>query len=126
VYPDDHDGDFFDYQFVKGDTSVTPGGVDEGDPTVNETNKGYVDSDAQGAFPTDGALEMLVEGIETIELESGNVYTNAIRISNSGSSGRMNYYWYVRGAGLVKYVINAQGPDDDSGQIVGELVSFSR
>ena len=126
IYPDNSDGDFFDFQYVKGDTSVNPGGVDAGDTNVNETNKNYVEGESLGAFPTDGALEMQVEDVVTVELKSGKVYTKAIRISNAGNSGRTNYYWYVAGAGLVKYAINAQGPDDGSGQIVGELVSFSR
>ena len=115
-------GGGFDYGFVDSDTSSTQNGV--GGSTG--TNKEYTNDEALGSYPTDGALELVVDAIETVELKSGTVYTNAVRISNAGSSGRMNYYWYVQGIGLVKYAINAQSPNDGSGQLVGELLSLSR
>lgn len=118
------DGGTINDQHVNTDTSSTPGGA--GGENFSGNNKGYTDDEALGSFPTEGSGEMMVDDIETIELTSGTVYSNAIRISNSGTSGRMNYYWYVQGIGLVKYVINAQSPSDGSGQLVGELLSFSR
>jgi hypothetical protein len=69
---------------------------------------------------------MVVDKIENVTLNSGEMYSNAVRISNPGSSGRYNYYWYAQGVGLIKYVINSRNDDNPSGQIEGELVSYYR
>jgi len=85
------------------------------DTTINALGK---------IFPTIGSLDMTVEQIEQLELSSGSFYSNAVRISNSGTAGKKNYYWFVPGIGLVKYVIGATSESYPEGDIEGELITY--
>jgi len=75
-------------------------------------------------FPTIGSGEMTVEQIERLEMSSGALYSDAVLISNGGTLGKKNYYWFVPGIGLVKYVIGATPDSYPEGDIVGELVLY--
>ena len=75
------------------------------------------------SFPTDGSDEMVVDKYESIQLSNGDYYSNTVRISNAGSGGTRNYYWFAPGIGLVKYVIGSYNSNDPSGNIEAELLS---
>ena len=83
-------------------------------------------SDSENDTDTDGGFTgtMTVEQIERLELSSGEFYGRALRVSNAGAAGTTNYYWYVSGIGLVKYVIGATSNSYPEGKIVGELVLY--
>ena len=76
------------------------------------------------SFPTIGSGTMTVEQIERLQLSSGEFYGRALRVSNAGAAGTTNYYWYVSGVGLAKYVIGATSNSYPEGKIVGELVLY--
>ncbi len=107
TYDNDYNDIITDYRYDKfSDTTKDNGG------TVSKT------------FPTTGANTMTVEGWEEITLSNGDFYSRAIRVSNKGAAGTTNYYWYVAGVGLVKYVIGASGEAYSHGDVVGELVLY--
>ncbi len=74
-------------------------------------------------FPTTTALNFTVEATESLELDNGNIYSQAVRLSTPNGS-RMNYYWYVQGIGLVRYVIGATASSYPNGDIVGEISNY--
>ncbi len=83
-----------------------------GDPNINAKD-----------FPTVSAVNFTVEQIEPIDLNSGSHYNNAVRISTPNGT-RKNYYWYVEGIGLVRYVIGSSTTSYPEGDIVGELINY--
>jgi hypothetical protein len=76
-------------------------------------------------YPTEGADVITVDKVEMISLSNGNVYSASVRVSNTATDGTTNYYWYVPGIGLTKYVIGATSLYPN-GQRIGELVSYHR
>ena len=115
-----------DQQFTDDDSSITPGGVNEGKTDVDGSGGEEFDDPLPGSFPIDGSLEMVVDQIGPVHLTSGESYSHAVRIRNGGSSGHSNYYWFVQGIGLVKYVLNSSDANGSTGQTVGELVSITK
>ena len=78
---------------------------------------------ANKSFPTDGSAVMTVDKYESIQLSNGDYYSNTVRISNDGSGGTKNYYWFAPGVGLVKYVIGSLNSNEPTGNIEAELIS---
>jgi hypothetical protein len=76
-------------------------------------------------FPTEGSDILTVDKVESVTLSDGNVYSSAVRVSNAAANGTTNYYWYVPGIGLTKYVLGATDAYPN-GQTMGELVSYHR
>lgn len=74
-------------------------------------------------IPTVGAVTMVVEEIERLELKDGTLYSNTVKISNDNGTSK-NFYWFAEGIGLVRYVIAAYDSEGNTGQVVGELISF--
>ena len=74
-------------------------------------------------FPTISAINFSVDQIEQLVLNSGDYYSNAVRVS-SYTNGKYNYYWYVQGIGLVRYVIGATVSTYPNGEVVGELIEY--
>ena len=89
-----------------------------------DNNYGGIDQALQKSYPSVGGNDMTVEKIETVALKNGDVFAGAVRIRNSGTAGKSNFYWFAPGVGLTRYVIGASGDDLSSGEIVGELVDF--
>lgn len=74
-------------------------------------------------FPTISNIEYTVDNIESLELNNGHYYSNAVRISTPNGT-KYNYYWYVGGVGLVRYVIGATTTSYPNGDIVGEILDY--
>ncbi len=75
-------------------------------------------------LPIIGEVTMTVEEATALQLEEiDNSYSSAVRISVPSSSTKTNYYWFVQGVGLVKYVIGATD-SYTNGEIVAELVNY--
>jgi len=74
-------------------------------------------------FPTVTAVNFTVEATESIQLNTGNSYSQAVRLSTPNGT-RKNYYWYAPGIGLVRYVIGASTSSYPNGDIVGEIDSY--
>lgn len=74
-------------------------------------------------FPIATAVNFTVNGVESIQLATGNSYSQAVKISTPNGT-RMNYYWYAPGVGLVRYVIGATDATYPDGDIVGEIVNY--
>jgi hypothetical protein len=67
---------------------------------------------------------MTVEEAGTLYLTNGDYYTAAYRVSTETGGVLTNYYWFVPGVGLVKYVIGATEDNPANGNIVGELMEY--
>ncbi|MEA1979851.1 MAG: hypothetical protein U9N54_02615 [candidate division Zixibacteria bacterium] len=75
-------------------------------------------------LPIIGEVTMTVEEATALQLEEvDNYYSSAVRVSVPSSSTKTNYYWFVQGVGLVKYVIGATD-SYTNGDIVAELVNY--
>ncbi len=75
-------------------------------------------------LPIAGEVTMTVESTEALQLvEANNYYSSAVRISVQSSSTKTNYYWFVQGVGLVKYVLGATD-NYTNGDVVAELVNY--
>lgn len=78
-------------------------------------------------FPVIGSSIMTIAAVEDLELENGLFFADCIKVQNQAGE-YVNYYWYARGYGLVRYIIGATNetlttaslPD---GEIIGELNS---
>ena len=75
------------------------------------------------SFPTAGSSEIVVEAIETISV-GGQSFSGAVRLKKAGSVGKVNYYWFAPGIGLVKYIIGADEGDFTEGETVGQLIHY--
>ena len=75
-------------------------------------------------LPIVGEATMTVEEATSLVLTNGDYYTAAYRVSNVSGGVLTNYYWFVPGVGLVKYVIGATDNDPSTGSVVGELVEY--
>ena len=96
-------------------TDIITGFNDKGSDTTGSGNK--------KTFPTISAINFTVEQIEQLQLNTGHYYSSALRISTPNGTC-MNYYWYVQGIGLVRYVIGASELSYPDGEIVGELIDY--
>ena len=106
------------------DTDTTDGGGD--------TNRQQEDLD--GADTTSTPLAgpqmfslsqyMVVDGLGELEMSDGTYYSRAVRIRTDSRAGTSNYYWFVAGIGLVKYVVGADFGDPSGGTVTGELVEY--
>jgi hypothetical protein len=108
------------------DTTLITGGND-GSKTDDTTSVGdgdYGDGRPDLTLPVDGAFTMTVAGNEPLELKTGEFFSDALKVIGSSRTGQTNYYWYVAGVGLAKYVIEATPGGLIDGYIVGELVSY--
>ena len=75
-------------------------------------------------LPIIGEATMTVEEAGTLSLTNGQSYTTAYRVSTVSAGILTNYYWFVPGVGLVKYVIGSLDDDPASGNVVGELLEY--
>jgi hypothetical protein len=115
-----------------GDQEIDDNGNDDFTDIITDDRNKYEDEDTtvtdsgfqKLSFPTTGYWEMTVEQVERLELSNSDFYSDAVRISNGGNAGKTNYYWYVPGVGLVRYVISASPDSYPNGDIVGELVHY--
>ena len=57
-------------------------------------------------------------------MTNGDYYTAAYRISTETAGVLTNYYWFVPGVGLVKYVTGATDDNPANGDVVGELMEY--
>ena len=104
---DDNQDDFTDIITSYDKDTLTDGN------TVNKT------------YPIEGEVTMVVEKIENLTLKDGTYYSKAIRVANESLyTGKKNYYWFVAGIGLVKYVIGATDLTYPNGDLVSELVDY--
>lgn len=93
-------------------------------------NKFTTDDDDIGGsnaknFPSAGYSKMVVEKVESLQLDNGSFYSGTIKIFSENSNGTINLYWYAPGVGLVRYVINASSTNLN-GSEMGELKSFGQ
>ncbi len=76
-------------------------------------------------LPIVGEFLMTVEEAEVLQLnETGHYYSQAYRIAVQSSATEKNYYWFVEGVGLVKYVLGATELSYPNGNVVGELIQY--
>ncbi|HOP06854.1 MAG TPA: hypothetical protein PLF13_06130 [candidate division Zixibacteria bacterium] len=119
------DKDVFNQDELTDSVQVNDGnlGKTEND-TVSIEDDGQTDVDPQlVSFPITGSTTMTVAGFESLELDNGEFYSHALKIVSTGHTGKTNYYWYVPGIGLAKYVIGASSISSLEGETVGQLVS---
>lgn len=125
-YATDADGD--DTEIATGDDSGTfedvleQGTDDQADDESDGDSAG--DRPLRTSFPTSGGTMMQVQTVESIVLSDGTVYAGAVRVSNEGAYGTTNYYWFVPGVGLAKYVLGATPRAPYTGSVVGEIVDY--
>ncbi|KAA3630817.1 MAG: hypothetical protein DWP97_14530 [Calditrichaeota bacterium] len=74
-------------------------------------------------FPTISAVQYIISEIDGVTLENGVFYSKAVLVSTYNGN-KTNYYWYVNGVGLVRYVIGATEVSFPNGDVVGELVQY--
>ena len=79
---------------------------------------------AQKNLPIIGEAIMTVEEADALHLNNGDYYTAAYRVSTETSGVLTNYYWFVPGVGLVKYVIGATDDNPANGSVVVELMEY--
>lgn len=120
-----------------GDTT-SGGNGDEIDPSdKDDLGLGYDDLefdttgsgsglDLGRSFPTIGSAEVAVETVERVTTRTGEVYSGAVRLRTSGSGDKSNYYWYVPGIGLTKYVLGSTDGPQSEGVEMAELVRFRK
>lgn len=99
-------------------------GTDDQADDESDNENGAVDEPVQVSFPTTGGSQMQVQTVESIALSDGTVFAGAVRIATAGAYGKTNYYWYVPGVGLAKYVLGASQQNPYSGSEVGEVVTY--
>jgi len=75
-------------------------------------------------LPIIGEAIMTVEEAGPLQLTNGDYYTAAYRISTETAGVLTNYYWFVPGVGLVKYVTGATDDNPANGDVVGELMEY--
>jgi len=95
--------------------------VDPYDGSINGGMAGKI-------FPTVGSGYMTIVAIEDVVLDNGHTFTDCIKISNQAGN-YINYYWYAKEYGLIKYIIGATSEtlasaEIPDGKIVAELISF--
>lgn len=76
------------------------------------------------SFPTDGSDQMMVDKIESVELDRIGYFSKVVRVSNDAGGGAKNYYWYAEGVGMIKYVLGATNFNDPHGSVEGELIYY--
>jgi len=84
-------------------------------------------SDNNGAtknYPISGMEDMVVENIETLEMDNSCIYSGAVKVVNNNSYNTYNQYWFAPGIGLVKYIIGASSITVSTGQSSGEIQSY--
>lgn len=74
-------------------------------------------------FPTISSVEYTINQVDGVTLDHGVFYSNAVLVSTPNGN-KTNYYWYVNGIGLVRYVVGATHVSFPSGDIVGELIQY--
>jgi hypothetical protein len=99
-------------------------GMDDQADDGNDNAESAQDRPVLASFPTSGGTQMQVQTVESIVLSDGTVYAGAVRVANTGANGLTNYYWYVPGVGLAKYVLGASPRDPYTGSVVGEVVNY--
>jgi|GEM_PF-1333900 len=90
----------------------------------NDDNKGIDTDGPENSLPLSNSITMSVAGKQPITLDNDDYYTEAVKIVSVGAGGQINYYWYVTGIGLVKFVIDAEDGSEANGAQVGELKSY--
>lgn len=103
----------YDYNFDFREGFEDKFGIDLGDPDNPGGN--------QKSFPTEGGSTMRVEGVERIELKSGEFFSSAVRLAIDQSSGTTNYYWFSVGIGLIRYSLETTDANYPDGRVVGEI-----
>jgi len=107
-----------------GDTDEEQGYKDiDGDNAGD--NNGYISFGAGKNFPLLASGYMTVTAIEDVELASGYIVKDCIKIESQAGSQYKNIYWYAEDLGLIKYILGATEESltagVPSGQIVGQL-----
>lgn len=120
------DKDDFNWEELTDSVQVNNDNLDKTDQdSTSVEDDGLTDVDPQlVTFPISGSITMTVAGFENLELDNGQFFSRALKIMSTGQSGKMNYYWYAPGVGLVKYVIGAYVGGSLEGETVGQLVSY--
>jgi len=113
------------YTYIDINTGIDSGNGGGGPDTLQGTNGGGMRGINAKSFPTEGANTLRIDKSETVSLSNGEVYAGAVRVSNTNDNGLTNYYWYVPGLGLTKYLLGA-GSATSTAQTTGELVSYYR
>lgn len=76
-------------------------------------------------YPFAGQNESTVLGTDDLITADGTYYPGALKVVTVGYGDNRNYFWFVPGIGLAKYVINATLLDPD-GTSHGEIIYFQR
>lgn len=121
----DEDNNLFELLLESQGTKYTEPEIYEEDekgdlPDIYDGNAGKI-------FPMIGSGLMTIAAIEDVDLENGLHFDDCIKVQNQAGD-YMNYYWYAREHGLVRYVIGASTESLSTeeltdGEIVGELNS---
>jgi len=81
-----------------------------GEAGVIEENKDNLPDDngffSGKIYPTTGSGLMTIVAIEDVQMDDGSIYQDCIKIQNE-SGDYINYYWYAKNYGLIKYIIGA-------------------
>ncbi|MBD3403062.1 hypothetical protein GF420_09205 [candidate division GN15 bacterium] len=117
---DEDDGSTFDDNLGLGGEDDEPADDDDG------ADNDYIATDlpSRSSFPNPNGTSMQVQTVERITLSDGTVYAGAVRVANQGSGGKVNYYWFVPGVGLARYVLGASQYSVYDGDVVGEVVGY--
>lgn len=108
---------------IADDTTDTPADTtDNQNDNVKDTDEGN-DRGTNKNFPGNNAGEFTIEGIESLALANGEMFSGVIRVRNDGG-GLTNYFWFAPGVGLVRWVLEADQNDKFDGAEVGELIDY--
>lgn len=91
---------------------------------IVDKESGNSGASLSASFPIEGEALMTVDKIESIELKNGSYFSGVYRVSNDAAGGTRNYYWYAPGIGLIKYMHGASNPQNPSGGLTGELITY--
>jgi hypothetical protein len=72
-------------------------------------------------YPSTGANTFTVVDVNTVDVDGLGTLAGAVKLSNIGYNGTMNYYWFVPGLGLVKYMIGTTAGGTGASQVVGQM-----
>lgn len=95
--------------------------LDNGNTGVDDPNWDY----AARLYPFTGQNETVVLGTEELRTLDGSRYPGTLKIVTTSYGDARNYFWFVPGVGLAKYVVNANLLDPD-GTRRGEIVYFEK
>ena len=100
------------------------GDFNEDDMTGDGGGGTVLNTPAGKNYPTSGTGQMTVYGTENIILSNGQAFSRAVRVRSDAGNDKANFYWYVSGVGLAKYVLGATDQNPTQGSTVGEIVDY--